>query len=73
MSAAGARPSSAAQDKRHSVAEAAKQGRLAAHGIPQSQAWVQTLFIRRCDAQVSGTLAAFLQMVKTRYQRPARL
>lgn len=43
------------------VAERAwKEGRVAIHELPQTEAWVDTLFVRRDDAFASSALEAFL-------------
>ncbi|MCH7479715.1 MAG: LysR family transcriptional regulator, partial [SAR324 cluster bacterium] len=37
------------------------QGRVAVHALPQEEAWVETLFIRRRDGFLSSSLTIFLQ------------
>jgi DNA-binding transcriptional LysR family regulator len=46
------------------VAEAVNAGRVAMHRMPQNQAKVQTLFIRRRDSYQSSALIAFLQLTR---------
>lgn len=48
------------------VESARQQGRIAVHELPLAESRVETLFIRRRDAYVSSTLAAFLE-----HARPA--
>ncbi len=43
------------------VASALRQGRVAVHALPQEEAWVETLFIRRRDGFLSTSLTIFLQ------------
>jgi len=42
------------------------QGRVAIHDLPPSEAWADTVFIRRREAQVSSALAAFLELARNR-------
>jgi DNA-binding transcriptional LysR family regulator len=46
------------------VAAARREGRVAVHELPASEARVETLFIRRHDAYVSSALDAFLQCAR---------
>lgn len=47
------------------VAEpASRAGRVALHGLPPAEAWVETVFIRRRDAYRSAALAAFLSLMR---------
>jgi DNA-binding transcriptional LysR family regulator len=46
------------------VEAAARDGRVALHGLPAAEAEVDTLFIRRHDAFVSSALAAFLEQMR---------
>jgi DNA-binding transcriptional LysR family regulator len=46
------------------VATARREGRVALHKLPASEARVETLFIRRRDAYVSSALDAFLQCAR---------
>jgi DNA-binding transcriptional LysR family regulator len=45
------------------VAAAARDGRVAVHPLPASDAHVDTVFIRRHDALLTSALAAFLRLV----------
>jgi LysR family transcriptional regulator, cell division regulator len=42
------------------AAAASREGRVSVHALPEQEAWVDTLFIRRRDAFVSSALEAFL-------------
>jgi LysR family transcriptional regulator, cell division regulator len=46
------------------VAEAAREGRIAVHALPPSQAQVDTVFVRRRDAYLSSALRAFLALAR---------
>lgn len=46
------------------VEAAARDGRVALHGLPTAEAEVDTLFVRRRDAFVSSALAAFLATMR---------
>src|SRR5262249_27887735 len=46
------------------VAAAAREGRVALHAVPETEARVETVFVRRRDALVSSALAAFLRLAK---------
>jgi LysR family transcriptional regulator, cell division regulator len=41
-----------------------REGRIAAHELPASQAQVDTVFIRRCQSHVTSALAAFLAIAR---------
>jgi DNA-binding transcriptional LysR family regulator len=41
-----------------------KQGRVAVHALPDSEKWVETLFIRHREAFVSSALRAFLDLAR---------
>ena len=47
------------------VDSARRDGRVAVHELPQAEAGVETMFIRRRDALVSSALDAFLQCART--------
>src|ERR1051325_606456 len=49
------------------VAAARDQGRIAVHEIAPSDAWVDTVFIRRRDAYTSSALTAFLDLARDRF------
>jgi LysR family transcriptional regulator, cell division regulator len=51
------------------VGQAWRAGRLALHGLPPTEARVETLFIRRRDAFVSSALAAFVECVRPAFVR----
>ncbi|HEV2302157.1 MAG TPA: LysR family transcriptional regulator [Stellaceae bacterium] len=46
------------------VAEAAREGRIALHTLPPTQAQVETVFVRRRDGFVSSALKAFLALAR---------
>ncbi|MGH7053783.1 MAG: LysR substrate-binding domain-containing protein [Stellaceae bacterium] len=48
------------------LAPACAEGRIAVHDLPQSEAWVDTVFIRRRDGLVSSALAAFVEFAQRR-------
>ena len=52
------------------AAEAIRQGRVAAHPLPEEYAVVDTVFIRRRDCHVSSAMEAFLRIV---YPAPERM
>jgi DNA-binding transcriptional LysR family regulator len=47
-----------------------KQGRVAVHALPDSEKWVETVFIRHREAFVSSALRAFLDLARP---APARV
>ncbi len=51
------------------VATARREGRVALHELPATEARVETLFIRRRDAYVSSALDAFLQYARPGHAR----
>jgi DNA-binding transcriptional LysR family regulator len=48
------------------VAPARDQRRIAVHELAPTEAWVDTVFIRRRDAYVSSALTAFLELARNR-------
>lgn len=48
------------------VASARDQRQIAVHDLASSEAWVDTVFIRRRDAYVSSALTAFLELARNR-------
>jgi DNA-binding transcriptional LysR family regulator len=44
----------------------ARDHQLAVHDLAPSEAWVDTVFIRRRDAYVSTALSAFLELARNR-------
>jgi DNA-binding transcriptional LysR family regulator len=48
------------------VAPARDQRQIAVHDLAPSEAWVDTVFIRRRDAYVSTALSAFLELARNR-------
>jgi DNA-binding transcriptional LysR family regulator len=48
------------------VEPARQQGQVAVHNLAPSDAWVDTVFIRRRDSYVSSALVAFLELARNR-------
>ena len=48
------------------LASGLERGLVAMHDLPPSEAWADTVFIRRRDACVGSALAAFLELARHR-------
>lgn len=54
------------------IAEAWRDGRVAAHELPPERSRVDTLFVRRADTYESSAMTAFLDVARASAQRAAR-